>query len=218
MYHLLQLNYVGPYQRRKKFIENGVQLPTSGLYDFSTTPDWDKIHERFSNFEFFEREAMANGCGRDYLVMKSVFQQEQIPRNMRLHPDDARFHLKIAQMVEGCSRGQRDILGEILFLNTKIANRLASMGGSGKPPLPVPQSGKDLRRQFVSNKHSLLNNIPHPPVTFFKDVGIATCTLKDCLADFLARGIPFQSIVKSEKNSFLSDLIRECDDKPLLER
>ena len=150
----------------EKLKEAGVALPVGFNETSVVAPDWSGIHQRHSNFEYFERESIAPGYGREYIIMKSCFQQKHIPMNMRVDEEDTRLHLKLAQLVESISRGQRDVLGEVLFLAMKSAKKLFELKTHEIPPLPIPQSGKDLRRQFVSNKFSLLNTIPHPSVCF----------------------------------------------------
>ena len=213
---ILQINKIT--KRREQFRKYGVAMPSSGAHDFSEKPDWEAIHKRHPRFEYFEREALGSGFGREYLILKSSIQQDQIPKDMNLHPEDTRLHLKIGQMLEGCSRRQRDILGDILLLTVKSATRIEHEIPDGRYSIPIPTSGQQLRRQFVSNKYSLLNNIPHPTVSNLTTYGIAKCTLSDCLANFLAVGVDFQTITQSRENPNLQEILRRNADVSLTER
>jgi len=173
----------------KRMLEFGVIFPQDFTKDMVVLPDWDRIKKRHHNFEYFEKEHRSKGLGKEYLVLKSYYQESSIPSSIHIPEDDTRLHLKIAELVNSSTRGQRDVLGEILYLAVKSAQRKDDMAS-----IPIPQSGKELRRQFVSNKHSLLNALPHPNVAFLRDYGIAKVTLQGCLADFLAQGTPFQAL------------------------
>ena len=194
-------------------VEHGVIFPQGFDRESIVEPDWVSLNQRHSNFEYFEKEYYGKGMGKEYLVMKSTFQEKTIPNNIHIHAEDTKLHLKIAELVNTCTRGQRDILGDILHLTVNSAQRVHE-GAS----IPIPQTGKELRRVFVSNKYSLLNTIPHPPVSFLSDFGIAMVTLTDCLTDFLAQGTPFQSIVEDRLQTGMSDLYNHIGTDCLYDR
>ena len=124
-----------------------------------TQPDWEHINSIHPQFEYFEREFMIAGSGREFLVIRSIYQETTIPTNIDVHPEDTQLHLKIGQLLNTCTRAERDILGDILYLAVNSGKR-----NMAKTTLPIPQSGKELRRQFISNRYSLLHSVPHPPV------------------------------------------------------
>jgi hypothetical protein len=180
---------------RKRCVDVGVHCP--GLI---ALPNWERICKAYPKFVYFEKENRGKDLGKEYLVLRSCFQSSFIPDSKHLHPEDTRLYLKIAQLVDLSTRNMREILGEILHLTLKTSKRV---NDGSYTSLPVPRSGAELRRQFVQNKHSLLNIIPHPTVHFIASEGIAISKFQDCLADFLAQGTPFQALTRSTMNKKL---------------
>jgi hypothetical protein len=144
--------------------------------------------------------------------MRSCYQSPVVPAKHHLHPEDTRLYLKIAQLVDTSTRRERDILGEVLRLTLKKSKR---KNNGDFTSLPLPQSGADLRRQYIQNKNSLLNIVPHPCVDFIENEGIAISKFQDCLADFLAHGSPFQALTRSNINQELVSYLEQNPTVPI---
>jgi hypothetical protein len=172
-------------------------------------PDWPKICEDNPKFVYFQKENERKNGGKEYLVLRSCYQSEFIPGTHHLHPDDTRLFLKIGQLVSASTRFHWEILGEILRL-TMLCSKRVDDGSFNS--LPLPQSGADLRKQFVQNKNSLLNVIPHPSVDFIVSEDIAISKFQEILADFLAHGAPFEGLTRSQLNPDLAAYLEQNPD------
>jgi hypothetical protein len=187
-------------------------FPDGECNDTLDAPDWERLCREHRNFEYFQRESQKKGSGKEYLVARATLQETNVPKDLKLHEDDIALHLRIGQMLNSCSRSQRDTLGEILRLSFSCSKRQV-MQTSNKPYLPCPMSGKELRKEYFSNKNSLLNIVPFPKVEFLPVHGIAVTSLHECLADLLAHGTPFSPLTRSDVNNDMQTMhINKTDD------
>jgi hypothetical protein len=176
----------------------GVVFPDDPLQDLET-PNWDRLCKDHCNFEYFKKEALNKGAGKEYLVARASLQETSLPHHLNFHQDDISLHLRIGQLINTCTRSQRGMLGEVLRLTYSCCKR-KEMQTSNQPSLPCPQSGKELRKEYLSNKNSLLNIVPYPKVEFLPEHSIAVTSLHECLADLLAHGTPFAAVKPSLVN------------------
>jgi hypothetical protein len=207
--------------------ELGIRVPPNFLPEDIASPDWTSIIENDPKMVYFKNEERRKGLGAQGLVYSAIYDEEIMPKSLVFHEDDIRLHLKIAQLLNTCSRAQRGLIADVISLVENSTKRSLEMSAKEKlnfvidgnnhiPPLPT--TNEALRREFQSNKYSLLNNLPCPKVDYCKKHDIALVCIEDCLRDFLAHGIEFSTISKSTMNPELAALLQENTDADVVMR
>jgi len=205
--------------------EHGIVTPDHYKTDDVCEPDWEtKLREK-PRMSYFANEYKRKGLGAQGLVIAAVYQEENMPVSMTIDDNDIKLHLKLAQLINTCSRTQRALVAEVVRLTADSATRklkaeaMERLNGPSSqnvliPPLPV--SDEDLRREFQSNQHSLLNNLPGPRVSYNSTHEIAFANFEDCVEDFLAHGIPFSGLDQSKVNGDLDKLLKANENIPVV--
>jgi hypothetical protein len=207
--------------------ENGVRLPDDYSTENVQFPDWPAIVTNDPRMRYFANEAKRTGLGAQCLIFSAIYQEETMPTSMVVHQNDVSLHLKLAQLVNTCTRHQRSLLAEVLRFCEDSTTRKIDLTSrrnlhndvpSSELIPPIPVTDEALRREFQSNKYSLLNNLPRPRVFYDKTSDITFANFEDCVQDFLAHGFPFSSVAKSGLNQELATLLRDNKDAEVLVR
>jgi hypothetical protein len=195
---------------------NGIIIPGDYKAEDVQFPNWDNIVKKEPRMLYFANENIKKGLGAQCLVISAIYQEERMPNFLVVDENDVTLHLKLAQLVNTCTRTQRSLLADIVRLvedstTRKIhAKSLENSGVASQSSVlipPIPVSDEDMRREFQSNRYSLLNNLPCPRVSYNCQHDIAFSNFEDCVADFLAHGVPFSGLEKSKINKKLDEIL-----------
>jgi len=146
-----------------------------------------EAHQRyiFSNCcseAYFKREFMKKGSGLTYLVMFANAQQ--VDNCNDTDWKEVRLHFLYATLVSKLSRIDRVDLGRLIGYALEMNQDEMSTS--------IPTSGARIRSKYIDGKFALLKNLPRPSVTMFD--GHAYVSIKECIADLLAHGVPISLI------------------------
>ena len=119
--------------------------------------------------------------------------------------DEIDLFIKTGQLVGEMTRGQRGLLAQVLFLAEQCTrkNTIRDMQSKvethqhldkGILSIPVAKSDKELRRRYSTGKFSLKETLPHPKASLLRSSLCAVGSITDCVANFLAHGVPITSI------------------------
>ena len=150
---------------------------------------------------FFSREITKSGSGLHYLVMYANSQQPAT--TIVASWKEVRFHFWYANMACKLSRGDRADLGQLIGLALEM--------DSNEMVTSIPTSGARIRSKYIEGKHALLQNLPRPLVTFFD--GHAYVSVKDCVSDLLAHGVPISCITDANEVNHATNVTHIVDSR-----
>ena len=150
---------------------------------------------------FFSREITKSGSGLHYLVMYANSQQPAT--TIVASWKEVRFHFLYANMACKLSRGDRADLGQLIGLALEM--------DSNEMVTSIPTSGARIRSKYIEGKHALLQNLPRPLVTFFD--GHAYVSVKDCVSDLLAHGVPISCITDANEVNHATNVTHIVDSR-----
>jgi hypothetical protein len=135
--------------------EHGIILPVNYKTEDVKEPDWELLLEKNPRMLYFANEYKKKGLGAQNLIFSAIYQEENMPNVLVFDDNDVKLHLKMAQLVNTCTRTQRAHLADIVRLVDDSTTRklkaqaMEKLNGPSStnvliPPLPV--SDEDLRR------------------------------------------------------------------------
>jgi hypothetical protein len=133
---------------------------------------------------YIKQELKGNGAG--YLVGRSCCRIET--QHDSIHPDDIKFHLRLAYFCQMISRNEREMFAAVLRSVMEFTNRKHSSNGGNNLksylPTEIPSTVEKLRSTYAIGHHSLINNLPCPIVREIQKH--AYVSLREMIQHFLA--------------------------------
>ena len=185
---------------------------------------------REASTQFFQL-SFRNVDMRSYIVARACFGLGN-GHYTHIEKDEVDMHLSTALLCVQVTRSQREILANTVQLTISVSRkdrRVIQRRAGVNFALPISNhlraepltTASDYRRSYMEGKNSILSNLPHPHVTVVsKGTGDSYISLKEIVADFLAKGVEIvgssisDNIVGTQVTPFsmsscIDDLIRE---------
>ena len=143
-----------------------------------------------NSIRYFLNEIKGICEGSGHLIGNAFHQMKDGSINTNL--DEVRFHMMLLSLMKDLSSSQQAILVE-LFRHIQAHPKTFT-----KTRLPTTIS--DTSTIYISGKHAIYENIPHPNVFIYKDH--ACVSLRDIIEHMLAHGVPLGKISPDELQSY----------------
>ena len=185
----------------KRLEEKAAIIPDQFSGDDIELPDWRDLVKNDCTMRFFEEENKGKGRGKLHLALTTMLRCDLLNDTYSVPEDEIDLFIKTGQLVGEMTRGQRGLLAQVLFLAEQCTrkNTIRDMQSKvethqhldkGILSIPVAKSDKELRRRYITGKFSLKETLPHPKASLLRSGLCAVGSITDCVADFLAHGVP----------------------------
>ena len=148
---------------------------------------------------FFWHEHENPGKGAQFLTAKAF----ELPVD-EVTIEEAQFTLTITSLLLQLTETQRELLAECMLQAVNSKDEQLSIFKRTRPPTTT----EDFDEFYLSKSKSIVTNLPHPVPKTTEDGTHAYISLKDLLANELAKATTF------DKFAFTSKVVLETDDEP----